>query len=553
MMSPCSETWRLATVSPDETHHIIDGRPFYEARYVQVLKYHPPGLAPARDASGMVHIDGQGRPVYASRYRRTFGFYEGLAAVEGQDGWFHVDPAGRPTSPRRWSWCGNFQEGRCPVRDVEGSYLHIDTSGEPVTGARWRYAGDYRDGVAVVQGDDGRSTHVDREGQVIHDTWFQDLDVYHKGYARARDDAGWTHVNRLGEPAYARRFAAVEPFYNGQARVEGLDGSREVVDEEGRTLAILRSPRVSDLQAVSADLVSYWRCESAFAAVRCQILEQLPLLHGDLSLARARLLGALGEMGWVELQEGRWSLTPKGHLLRRDHPDSLGPAARFWAEEGRAAWSRLDDALQEPGWHPPDPFAAASMSPEEVARLQDALVPYARHDYGGFARCLDPGHRRLIDAGGGSGALALGVVSDLPALEAVVLDRPEVAVRGRVPPGCEDRLSFQAGDLFSPWPVGGDAIVLARVLHDWGDVDALRILEQARAALDPDGRIYVVEMVRPERGSRGGLLSLHLLLTTGGQERTRSEFEDLFHLAGLRLRDLRSLAQVASVLVLEVQ
>ncbi len=48
------------------------------------------------------------------------------------------------------------------------------------------------------------------------------------------------HIDGAGEPAYARRFAAVEPFYNGFARVELMDGSIEVIDESGGTVAVLR-------------------------------------------------------------------------------------------------------------------------------------------------------------------------------------------------------------------------------------------------------------------------------------------------------------------------
>jgi hypothetical protein len=64
--------------------------------------------------------------------------------------------------------------------------------------------------------------------------------VLHKGFARARDGAGWTHVDRAGRPAYVRRFAMVEPFYNGQARVERHDGGLAVIDERGERVVELR-------------------------------------------------------------------------------------------------------------------------------------------------------------------------------------------------------------------------------------------------------------------------------------------------------------------------
>jgi hypothetical protein len=68
--------------------------------------------------------------------------------------------------------------------------------------------------LAVVQAQDGRSTHIDPGGRRVHGQWFLDLDGFHKGFARARDDAGWMHIDARGAPVYARRFAAVEPFYN---------------------------------------------------------------------------------------------------------------------------------------------------------------------------------------------------------------------------------------------------------------------------------------------------------------------------------------------------
>ncbi len=193
-------------------------------------------------ADGTHHTTEDGSPAYARRFVRAFGFYEDLAAVVDREGWHHITPAGEDAYAERHDWCGNFQGGRCTVREKGGAYLHILADGRPAHAERWRYAGDHRQGVAVVQASTGRSTHVDLRGRVLHGRWFVDLDVFHKGFARARDDEGWTHVRPDGSPAYARRFAAVEPFYNGQARVERFDGALEVIDECGATVLELRPP-----------------------------------------------------------------------------------------------------------------------------------------------------------------------------------------------------------------------------------------------------------------------------------------------------------------------
>lgn len=542
--------WTRARVAPGGTHHEIDGRPLYAARFDEVLKYHPPGLAPARDGTGAFHIDPKGRPAYAARYRRTFGFYEGLAAVAAEDGWHHIRPDGSPAYPARWAWCGNVQGSRCAVRTTSGRYGHVRPDGSPATGLCWRYAGDFRDGVAVVQGDDGRSTHIDDQGGLVHGRWFLDLDVFHKGYARARDEGGWLHVDARGRPAYARRFAAVEPFYNGQARVERPDGGLEVIDERGEALVELRGPRRDPLHTVSAELVSFWRCETLFAAVDLGVFERLPLTAPPERLSI--LLNALGELGLVRLDGDAWRATELGAMLRADHPRSLVAAARYWSGDGRKGWSSVRQAVSDPAWHAEDPFAAIAHDPERVAAFHAALRPYAENDYAGIAAGIDLERGTVIDAGGGTGALAMALLRGRPELQAVVLDRPEVAALGAVPDDLQGRLRFQGGDLFGPWPVRGEAVVLARVLHDWPDEACGAILARAREALAPAGRLHLVELLRPDEGFAGGLLSLHLWVSTGGKERRREEYLRLLAAAGLRLIEIRPTPGISAVLVAEV-
>jgi len=233
-------TWRRAVVAPDRRCHLLDDVPLYDACFDEILAFHEPGLAAVRVGEAAWHIDERGRAAYAARFRRTFGFYEERAAVCGGDGWHHILPDGTDLYRGRYAWCGNFQEGRCPVRGEDGLYHHVDLDGRAAYPRRWRYAGDYRDGHAVVQRDDGLSTHIDVLGRPLHGLWFRDLDVFHKGVARARDERGWTHVDRAGLPIYAARFEMVEPFYNGHARAERFDGSLVVIDETGRPVVELR-------------------------------------------------------------------------------------------------------------------------------------------------------------------------------------------------------------------------------------------------------------------------------------------------------------------------
>lgn len=231
-------TWRRAVIAPDGTHHRVDGREMYAARFHRVQKYHEPGLAPVIDASGAFHISADGTAAYPARFLQAWGFYEGRAAVQDEQGWFHVLAGGQELTRDRHDWCGNFQDGRCTVRARSGQYFHITHAGRPAYTERYLYAGDFRDGSAVVRCPErGLCTHVDPDGRHVHGQWFRDLDVFHKGYARARDRTGWFHVDSTGRPINPHRYAEVEPFYNGQARVLTHEGEYQVVDDQGSVLA----------------------------------------------------------------------------------------------------------------------------------------------------------------------------------------------------------------------------------------------------------------------------------------------------------------------------
>ena len=326
-----SSDWRDYLISADGTHHVCDGRPAYVARFLEVLKFHAPGLAPVLDYSGAYHITPDGLSAYDARHVRTFGFYEGRAAVRSADGWCHILPDGTPLYPERYAWCGNFQEGRCPVRLPDGRYFHIGEDGTPAYSERHRYTGDFKDGYAVVQRDDGGHSHIDQTGALSHGRWFLDLDVFHKNLARARDEQGWHHVDIKGQPLYQDRYRNVEPFYNGQARVEGTDGSLLVIGETGETLVELRGPLRSPLEELSGDMVGMWKTQAIRAAVELGVFESLPASAQDIERSLElsdsvgiRLMRALTELGLVRRDEGgAYHATAKGALLQRSHPFPL--------------------------------------------------------------------------------------------------------------------------------------------------------------------------------------------------------------------------------------
>lgn len=551
--------WHLLKVSHDGSHHTDPhGKPAYVERFDQVQKFHAPGLAPVLRGSDAWHVHPDASPAYGRRFLKTFGYYDDRSAVVDLDGWHHITPEGVDAYSARYSWCGNFQEGCCSVRDHEGGYLHIDVEGRPLYDARWGYAGDYRDGIAVVQGRDGLSTHIGRKGAIVHGKWFLDLDVFHKSYARARDMEGWMHIDVEGLPKYSRRFAAVEPFYNGQARVECFDGAFEVIDETGVTVTVLRPPIRSEFAALSGDMVGFWRTQTIATAVRLGVFEALPSTEGGVASrcnihndGARRLLWALGELGLVRKSEGGWDVTPRGSFLRKDHDLTLADAALEYAGPFTRDWERLGAALTlGSDWNPPDVFADVGRDVARSEKHHRMLQSYALHDYASVPLALGlSGKERIVDAGGGLGALGRFILNNYPGTRVTVLERPEVVEQARRIHPQLPGLVFQPANIFDDWEMSADVVVLSRVLHDWEDAAAITILSRARAAVPVGGRVFVIEMLRPERSASGALCDLHLLVATGGRERSTGEFERLFEEARFHLQEVRTIAVLPSVLV----
>ena len=443
-----------------------------------------------------------------------------------------------------------------------GEYFHITDEGSPAYEDRYRYAGDFRDAHAVVQREDGKHTHIDAFGNLLHGRWFQDLDVFHKRNARACDSNGWHHVDMAGVPLYGERFRSVEPFYNGQARVEGFNGSLSVINESGQTLLELRRPSQMHFAELSSDMVGLWRTQTIHAAVELGVFESLPASASEVESRTpvhesvgVRLMRALMELELVWRDAGGlYHPTARGAHLVRSHPLSLSDAARHWGRESYESWAGVARSLRtgesEFGrLHGKGLFDWMQDRPSDLKTYHSAMSAYARHDYRDVSDSVDlTVHDSILDAGGGTGELAFSLLRSCPGLEATIMDRAEVVEAATLPAGLAGRCRFVAGDLFGKWPVTSGAVILARVLHDWPDRDAMRILRRAREAMPTGGTLYVMEMVLDDAAGGGGLLDLNMLVMTGGAERTEQQFRDILAEAGFSLLDVTGTGAMSSVI-----
>ena len=529
-------------------HVNADGTPAYSSRFKHVGKFHPPGLAPAHEDSGWMHIQTDGMAAYSNRYEHTWGFYCGLAAAKDAAGWMHIAASGVPAYEERYAWVGNFQERLCPVQSCEGFY-HVDQSGRRVYAETYSYAGDFRDGIAVVtSSEDGLCRHITSDGKPLHEGAFIDLDVFHKGFARAKDARGWFHVTPDGKACYPERYASVEPFYNGLARADTTDGRRVRISPNGATVDSFQAVSACQdglFDELSSDIVGYWKSLAISTSVRAGLFESLPgssiVLAEKIGIRMemvSRLLRATTELGLTfKLTDGTWMRTTKGDMLVRTHPSSLAYSALEMAGPHITKWQQLDATLKGHSTGS-DVFVEASATPERATHLHLMMNSYASRDYTRAVSALQlPESGVILDAGGGLGALARKIKASNPKLDVVVLERPEVCeLAAKL--GMVGDIKWEAGDFARPWPISADVITMSRVLHDWDDLKCLEILTHAKSSLRAGGTIIIIETVLTEDGWHGGLCDLHLLAVSGGKERTLSGFVEMCGSVGLTLVDI---------------
>jgi hypothetical protein len=257
-----------------------------------------------------------------------------------------------------------------------------------------------------------------------------------------------------------------------------------------------------------------------------------------------RLLRALSTLGmFVRTPDGRFTNTPLTEVLRTDHPQSQRDAALFlpapflWrplgelqesVRTGEASFERIfgQRFFQYLATHPDDAAVFNAVMTQGVAWTTPALL--AAYDFSRFDR--------LVDVGGGEGALLRDLLSATPALRGVLFDLPQVVARAPriLTGGVAARCEIIGGDFFDSVPEGGDVYLLKGVIHDWPDEDAARILRNTRRAIHQGGILLLIERIVDSAARPAGVMEL-LMLVIGGRERTESEFRSLLAATGFAL------------------
>jgi ubiquinone/menaquinone biosynthesis C-methylase UbiE len=148
--------------------------------------------------------------------------------------------------------------------------------------------------------------------------------------------------------------------------------------------------------------------------------------------------------------------------------------------------------------------------------------------------------KTLVDVGGGIGTLTAVILNAHPKMQAILFDREDVVVgadRVLEGAGVADRCQIVGGNFFDAVLPDGDLYLISRVLLNWDDTDAIKILTNCYQAMTVKDRLVVVDFMLP-KGKMSpfiGQSSLNLFLLFGNFMRTEDEFYNLLSSAGFKV------------------
>jgi ubiquinone/menaquinone biosynthesis C-methylase UbiE len=266
--------------------------------------------------------------------------------------------------------------------------------------------------------------------------------------------------------------------------------------------------------------------------------------------ALSRLLRALRSLGVIgTVDGGKFELTGLGGALQAKRPGSLRGLVLTLGETHYEAWGALLHSVKTGAPAFPSVFGArlfeyldqdrgAGDTFQEAMNDVSALVSQAvilAYQFSGI--------HLLADVGGGCGQFLMAVLDAVPDMCGILLETPAViaaATEKLASHPCRQRCALVPGNFLEAVPQGASAYLMSGVIHDWNDEQTIRILDNCRRAMAPNGKVLVVEMVLPSKDEPrfAALLDLNMLVMNGGRERTEEDFRQLFAAAGLQVTRL---------------
>jgi SAM-dependent methyltransferase len=273
--------------------------------------------------------------------------------------------------------------------------------------------------------------------------------------------------------------------------------------------------------------------------------EQLASSLGVGSEKLGPLLYALAHFGLLIEKEGYFSNTLEtSHYFVRGKEAYIGEASKIWRNNLLAALSTAETIRTGV---PQAKYDWRTMDQEKLEELMEGM---ASHDHT-FARWLSKEFdfsrtRSLLDAGCGSGVLAIAMTEIHPDLTATVVDLPEVCPiteRTVQRAGAQDRVKVISADLTTD-PIQGDydSAILSSIIQVVSPAEARKIILNVGKTVKPGGWLYIFGsgILKDTRLSPPAAVGINLVLINvydHGRSFTESEHRKWLNEAGFNKID----------------
>jgi len=257
------------------------------------------------------------------------------------------------------------------------------------------------------------------------------------------------------------------------------------------------------------------------------------------------LLYALVIYGFLTVEDGYFSNTPEtAHYFVRGKEEYIGESFKLWKQNILAAYTTADSIKSG------IPQAKYDWRNMDQGKLKELMEGMASHDLT-FAHWLTDKFdftacHTLLDAGCGSGALAIAMTEIHPQLSATVVDLPEVTPitdKTIQNANAQERVKVISADLATD-PISGryDAAILSSIIQVVSSEEARYIILNVGNTVNPGGWMYIFGsgILKDSRLSPPAAVAINLILINvydHGQSFTESEHSDWLREAGFNRID----------------
>lgn len=142
----------------------------------------------------------------------------------------------------------------------------------------------------------------------------------------------------------------------------------------------------------------------------------------------------------------------------------------------------------------------------------------------------------VADIGGGTGDVLRAIIQNFPSLQGILFDTKATIDLANATHAPDDRICTIQGSFFNPLPLSADVLYLYHIIHDWSDVDAIKVLMNCSEIMKQGSRLLIIERILGSSPRNAFGLDLTMMaLTDRGRERDLGQFEKLLENARLKL------------------